>query len=191
LTQGADAHAGAGGTHAPTGPFAVVAFAPEGIIEDLRKVRAICPRSGVPTLDCHVPLARGLEGRLDPDAALGALARAVDGCPAFTVRTAEPEVIRRAEDADVLLLLEESAPLARLHERVAAALGPSGAPTGGERRPGVTVVEAVPIDAVEPTLAVMAGWRLNYAWVVRDVDLVALERGRLWRSFGRLDFGRP
>jgi hypothetical protein len=187
LTQGADAHAGAAGAHAPTGPFAVVAFAPEGIIEDLRKVRAVCPRSGVPTLDCHVPILRRLNARLDPVATLGALGRAVEGCPAFTVRTVEPEVIRRAEDADVLLSLEESAPLARLRERVAGALGPAG----GEQRPVVPVVEAIPLDALERTLAAIAGWRLNYAWVVRDVDLVALERGRLWRSLGRLDFGRP
>ena len=189
LTQGSGAQTGV--TTAPAGRFALVAFAPESIVEDLRKVRAWCPRSGVPTIDCHVPLSPRLQALPDPAAALGALARAVHGFPAFTVRTTETEVVPRGEGVDVVLALEESAQLELLRERVVAALGPLTAAEREQRRPDVPVVEAISRGALEATLAIIAGWRLNYAWVVRDLDLVALQRGRLWRSPGRLDFGRP
>jgi len=142
-------------------------------------------------MDCHVPLCHRFGTLPDPAAALDALRPAVDDFPAFTVRTTEPAVIARGDRADVVLPLEDTPHLARLHERVVGALAPWTEPAGEEYRPHVAVVEAIPAEGVESTLGVMAGWRLNYAWVVRDLDLVGLQGKVLWRSLGRLDFGRP
>jgi hypothetical protein len=189
LTQPAGAQAAA--ETARTGRFAVVAFPPDGIIEDLRKVRAWCPRSGVPVMDCHVPLSDHLESLPDPSAALARLREAVEGFPAFTVRTTEPSVLRHGERADVVLPLEESAQLDELRRRVGGALGPLAGTDGQPRRRDVVVVEEIDASGVGATLAIIAGWRLTYAWVVRDLNLVGLERGALWRLLGRLDFGRP
>jgi hypothetical protein len=142
-------------------------------------------------MDCHVPLCHRFARLPDPVAALDALRHAVDGFPAFTVRTTEPAVISRGDRADVVLPLEDTPHLARLHERVVVALTPWTEPAGEEYRPQIAVVEAIPAEGVESTLGVIAGWRLNYAWVVRDLDLVGLQGSVLWRSLGRLDFGRP
>jgi hypothetical protein len=150
--------------------YAVVAFAPESMIEDLRKVRAGCPASGVPVPDCHLALAPTLSARPEIPADLA-------GFRPFSVRTTEPVVV----EGDVLLPVEHSEPLRRLRAR----LGVDDAAA-----PFVPVVRAIAPERVEEALRALAGWRVNYSWVVRDLDVISLYEGKIWRSLGRLNFGR-
>ena len=147
--------------------YQLVAFAPESVIEDLRKLRAQCPPSGAPMPDCHLALTPMLEARpsLPTEGAY----------PAFSVRTTEPVVA----GADIVLPVEPSAALAELQRRI-----------GSEPEPVVPLLRALPSDQVEAALKAIVGWRVNYSWVVRDLDVIALHEGKVWRSLGRLNFGR-
>lgn len=177
--------------------FAVVAFAPGWIVEDLRKVRARCAKSGVPVMDAHVTVKGGFSDPPDPGAVKAKIAECVAGYPPFTVRTMDPQVLERGGKADVILPLEESRQLAALHERLVGALRPLAAAhtypgdQPGSFRPHVTVVEQIGLDGVEQTVKAIVGWRVNYFWTIRDVDLVGREHGVLWRSLKRFDFGKP
>jgi 2'-5' RNA ligase len=166
--------------------LSVVAFAPGWIVEDMRKIRARCAKSGVPVMDAHVTVKGGLVVPADLGALKAKIARAVHGYPPFTVRTMDPQVLERGGKADVILPLEDSPQLVRLHDLLSV--------LGGESRPyqpHVTVVEQISLDGVERTVRAIVGWRVNYFWTIRDVDLVGLERGQLWRSIKRFDFGKP
>lgn len=176
---------------------ALVAFAPGWIVEDLRKVRARCAPSGVPVRDAGVTLKGDFLAPRDPASIREAIARAVEGYPPFTVRTREPVVLERRGQADVLLPLEPSRPLDELHDRLVAALRrfvgadthPSDAP--GAYRPHVTVVHGIPLDGVEQTVKAIIGWRVNYFWTVRDVELVCLASDKVWRRIEPFHFGKP
>jgi 2'-5' RNA ligase len=177
--------------------YSVVAFAPGWIIEDLRKVRARCARSGVPVMDAHVTVKGGFSNPRSFAEIESAVEECVRGYPPFTVRTTEPVVHEHAGTADVLLPLEQSRQLNEVHERILGALRPlaeghtySG-DQAGQYQPHVTVVQRVPVDGVERTLKAIVGWRVGYFWTIRDVDLVGLENGKLWRTIRRFDFGKP
>ncbi len=166
--------------------LSVVAFAPGWIVEDMRKVRARCAKSGVPVLDANVTVKSGFGVPSDLGTVKARIARAVHGYPPFTVRTMEPQVVERGGKADVILPLEDSPQLARLHDLLSV-LGAEFGPY----QPHVAVVEQISLDGVERTVKAIVGWRVNYFWTIRDVDLVGLERGLLWRSLRRFDFGKP
>ena len=147
--------------------YQVVAFAPESVIEDLRKLRAQCPPSGDPVADCHLALTPVLDAQPQLPGELA-------GFPAFSVRTTEPVV----RGGDIVLPVERSEALARLQARV-----------GGDE-PIVPILQALPAEQVEAALRVIEAWRVNYSWVVRDLDVIGLHERKVWRSLGRLNFGR-
>ena len=94
-----------------------------------------------------------------------------------------------------VLPLEESRALWTLHARLVEALASHGVHDSqpdlpGAYAPHVTVVRDVPIDGLERSVRAVEGWRLNYFWTVRDVDLVGLSDG-LWRSRRVFRFSRP
>lgn len=177
--------------------YSVVAFAPGWIIEDMRKVRARCARSGVPIMDAHVTVKGGFSNPRDLAAVEQAIEECVRGYPPFTVRTAEPVVVEQGGAASVLLPVEESRQLSELHERILGAvrrLAEGHTYSGdqpGQYQPHVTVVQSIPIEGVEQSLRAIVGWRVGYFWTIRDVDLVGREDGKLWRTIRRFDFGRP
>jgi hypothetical protein len=147
--------------------YQVVAFAPESVIEDLRKLRAQCPPSGAPVADCHLALTPVLDALPSLPAELGTY-------PPFSVRTTEAVV----RDGDVVLPVERSEALERLQARLG----------GGD--PIVPILRALPADQIEAALRAIEAWRVNYSWVVRDLDVIGLHEGKIWRSVGRLNFGR-
>jgi hypothetical protein len=149
--------------------YQVVAFAPEQWIEDLRKLRAQCPRSGAPVPDCHLELT----GLLDAEPTFAA---ELATFPAFTVRTTEPVV----RGADVVLPVEPSDALAELRHRL-----------GATDEPFVPLLRALAANQVEAAMRAIVGWRVNYSWVVRDLETIGLHEGKIWRSVARLNFGRP
>jgi 2'-5' RNA ligase len=174
--------------------YAVVALAPEQIYEDLRKVRALCAPSGRPLMDAHVTLKGGFSDLRDRAAAELAIGQAVARVNPFAVRTTEPQVLMRADRASIVLPLEESTALRTLHGRLVAALAPYGthdspADLPGAYAPHVTVVQDIEIAGIERSVRAVEGWRLNYFWTVRDVDLVGLADG-LWRTLRVFRFGR-
>jgi 2'-5' RNA ligase len=174
--------------------YAVVTFATTQIREDLRKVRAQCAPSGRPVMDAHVTVKGGFSDLHDLEAAGRAIAQAVAGVNPFSVRTTDPQVLTRGDRASIILPLEESPALRTLHDRLVRALAPYGRHDSEEDQPGayrphVTVVQEVPIDGLERSVRAVEGWRLNYFWTVRDVDLVGLRDG-LWRSLQVFRFGR-
>jgi 2'-5' RNA ligase len=177
--------------------YSVVAFAPGWIVEDLRKVRARAAKSGVPIMDAHVTVKGGFTNPKSLASVEQAIEECVRGYPPFTVRTTEPVVDEHGGTASVLLPLEESRQLDELHERILGALRPLAdghtypGDQPGRYRPHVTVVQQIPTSGVEQTLKAIIGWRVNYFWTIRDVDLVGLDGGRLWRSAVRFDFGKP
>jgi 2'-5' RNA ligase len=175
--------------------YAVVAFATPQICEDLRKVRAQCAPSGRPLLDAHVTVKGGFSDLRDLAAARAAIGAAVAGANPFAVRTTDPRVLTRGDRASIVLPLEESTSLRTLHGRLVEALAPYALHDSEQDRPGgytphVTVVQDVEIDGIEQSVRAVEGWRLNYFWTVRDVDLVGLSDG-LWRSLRVFRFGRP
>jgi 2'-5' RNA ligase len=175
--------------------YAVVAFATTQIQEDLRKVRAQCAPSGRPLLDAHVTVKGGFSDLRDLTAALRAIGEAVAGVNPFAVRTTDPRVLTRGDRASIVLPLEQSSAVRTLHGRLVEALAPHGLHDSEQDRPGgytphVTVVQDVAIDGIERSVRAVEGWRLNYFWTVRDVDLVGLRDG-LWRSLRVFRFGRP
>jgi hypothetical protein len=147
--------------------YLIVAFAPESLIEDLRKLRAQCPPSGAPVADCHLALTPMLEARpsLPTEGAY----------PAFSVRTTEPVVA----GADIVLPVEPSAALAEMQRRIGSAAAPV-----------VPLLRALPPEQVEAAMKAIVGWRVNYSWVVRDLDVIGLHEGKVWRPLARLNFGR-
>ena len=174
--------------------YAVVTFAPSQILEDLRKVRAQCAPSGRPLMDAHVTVKGGFSELRELDAPMRAIGQAVAGVNPFAVRTTEPQVLTRGDRASIVLPLEESPALRALHGRLVEALAPFGVHDSQSDLPGgyaphVTVVQDVPIEGLERSIRAVEGWRLNYFWTVRDVDLVGLRDG-LWRSLQVFRFGR-
>lgn len=149
--------------------YQLVAFAPESLIEDLRKLRATCPRSGAPIPDCHLALTPVVDSRPEIPAQLSAH-------PAFSVRTTEP----RVDGGDVVLPLERSEQLLRLQREL-----------GSSVEPVVPLLRAIPADQIETAMRAIGAWRVNLSWVVRDLDAIALHEGKIWRSVARLNFGRP
>ena len=147
--------------------YQVVALAPESVIEDLRKLRAQCPRSGVPVPDCHLALTPLLDRPPQLSADLAEH-------PAFSVRTTEPVVA----GGDIVLPVEPSAALWHLMGRLG----------GGEAV--VPILRQLAPDQIERAISTIIGWRVNYSWVVRDVDVIGLHEGKIWRSLARLNFGR-
>jgi 2'-5' RNA ligase len=175
--------------------YAIVAFATTQICEDLRKVRAQCARSGRPLMDAHVTVKGGFSELRDLTTALRAIGEAVAGANPFAVRTTDPQVLTRGDRASIVLPLEESTALRTLHGRLVEALAPHGLHDSEQDRPGgytphLTVVQDVEIDGIERSVRAVEGWRLNYFWTVRDVDLVGLRDG-LWQSLRVFRFGRP
>lgn len=177
--------------------YAVVAFAPGFIVEDLRKVRARCAPSSVPVRDAGVTLKGDFPPPGDLAAVRAAIEQATRGFPPFTVRTIEPRVFERSGQADVILPLEASRQLEELHGRLVDALLPvtGGASHASDQsggfRPHITVVHGIPLDGVEQTVKAIIGWRVNYFWTIRDVDLVGLENGRAWCRLDQFHFGKP
>jgi 2'-5' RNA ligase len=174
--------------------YAVVTFATTQICEDLRKVRAQCAPSGRPLMDAHVTVKGGFSDVRDLDAALGAIGPAVAGMNPFAIRTTDPQVLMQGDRASIVLPLEESTALRALHGRLVEALAPYGTHDSRQDLPGgysphVTVVQDVEIGGIERSVRAVEGWRLNYFWTVRDVDLVGL-RDRLWQSLRVFRFGR-
>lgn len=120
---------------------------------------------------------------------------AAEGTPPFQVRTLDPQVISGRAGASIVMPLEESKLLARLCGRVHEVIEQSSAIEDPEEAPFqfgpfVGVVRDIPSAGVEQALRAMAGWRVNFSWVVRDIDIVGRERGKIWRSIGRVSFGR-
>ena len=174
--------------------YAVVTFATTQICEDLRKVRAQCAPSGRPLMDAHVTVKGGFSDLRELDGPMRAIDQAVAGVNPFAVRTTEPQVLTRGDRASIVLPLEDSTALRALHGRLVEALAPYGVHDSQSDQPGayaphVTVVQDVPIDGLEQSVRAVEGWRLNYFWTVRDVDLVGL-RDRLWQSLRVFRFGR-
>jgi 2'-5' RNA ligase len=197
VTEGATTGTQRAPSAAATGPerYAVVALAPSQICEDLRKVRALCAPSGRPLMDAHVAVKGGFSELRDRAAAEQAIGQAVARLNPFAIRTTDPLVLTRGDRASIVLPLEESTALRALHGRLVAALAPYGAndsPPGlpGAYAPHLTVVADIEIDGVERSVRAVEGWRLNYFWTVRDIDLVGLGDG-LWRSLRVFRFGRP
>jgi len=140
-------------------------------------VRARCVPSAVPLLDAHVALGPDISEM--PSAPK--VASAVRGLIPFPVRTTEPRVVADGARASILLPLEPSARLTDLQHRLGS--------TGFE--PHVVVVQGVEHDGIEQSLREVQGWRLNFFWTVRDVDIVGLETGTIWRSLGVFRLSRP
>ncbi|MBM4418095.1 MAG: 2'-5' RNA ligase family protein [Chloroflexi bacterium] len=175
--------------------YAVVAFAPRDQIEDLRKVRA---QSGMPpAMDLHVTLRRpfAMPVHDGQKIALDALRRAVQGFPPFGIRTSDAEVIAQESGHAIILPLEESPNLLELRRRVGQELARRvGIPIGdgGQRsRPHATIIGGIRQGDLERSLTVVRGWRLNYSWIVREIDLIVRADGGLWRSVAHFPFGRP
>jgi hypothetical protein len=177
--------------------FAVVAFAPTFIREDLRKIRALCTASDAPLIDAHVTVKGVFEGVTDLAPVRAAIPTCVAGVGPFPIRTTEPEVLAQGERASIILPLEPSRPLAQIHDRLVAALVAHGShPTPldapGGFRPRVTVVNGIPVEGLEHSLRAVQGWRPNYAWTVRELDLIGLPPDRAsWHTIERYEFGRP
>lgn len=177
--------------------YSVVAFGPGWIVEDLRKVRARCVRSGVPVLDAHVTVKGGFTNPRDVLRVQETIEECVNGYPPFTIRTTAPVVHENGGRANVLLPLEESRQLAELHERLVGALRPLAdghiypGDQPGQFRPHVTVAQDIPLSGLEQTVKAVIGWRVNYSWTIRDVDLVGRADRTPWRTLRRFDFGKP
>jgi 2'-5' RNA ligase len=175
--------------------YAVVTFATTQICEDLRKVRAQCAPAAQPLMDAHVTVKGDFSDVRDLTPALGAIREAVAGLNPFAIRTTDPQVLTRGDRASIQLPLEESRVLRLLHGRLVEALAPYGVHGSPQDQPGgytphVTVVQDIGLDGVERSVRAVEGWRLNYFWTVRDVDLVGLRDG-LWHSLRVFRFGRP
>jgi 2'-5' RNA ligase len=174
--------------------FAVVTFATTQICEDMRKVRSQCAPSGRPVMDAHVTIKGGFSDVRDLTTVVRAIGETVAGVNPFSIRTTEARVLTRGDRASIVLPLEPSGALATLHGRVVEALAPHATHGAEQDQPGhysphVTVVQGVEIGGVEQSVRAVEGWRLNYFWTVRDVDLVGLRDG-LWQSLRVFRFGR-
>jgi len=174
--------------------YAVVTFATTQIQEDLRKVRAQCAPSPRPLLDAHVTVKGGFADVRDLAAVEAAIAGAVAGANPFAIRTIDPQVLTHGDLASIILPVEESSALRAMHDRLVGTLAPYGRHDSAQDQPGgyrphVTVVQDVALDGVERSVRAVEGWRLNYFWTVRDVDLVGLRDG-LWQSLRVFRFGR-
>lgn len=140
-------------------------------------MRARCDPSAVPLLDAHVALGPDIS-EMPP---ASDVASAVRGLIPFPVRTIEPRVVAEGARSSILLPLEPSTRLTDLQRRLGS--------TGFE--PHVVVVQGVDHDGIERSLREVQGWRLNFFWTVRDVDVVGLENETIWRSLGVFRFSRP
>src|SRR5262245_40051964 len=145
-------------------------------------------------MDAHVAVKGGFSDVRDLTAVLRAIGESVVGVNPFAVRTTEPRVLSRGASASIVLPVEESASLRALHGRLVEALAPHAIHQSEQDRPGgytphLVVVQDVAIEGIERSVRAVEGWRLNYFWTVRDVDLVGLRDG-LWRSLRVFRFGR-
>ena len=109
----------------------------------------------------------------------------------MSIRTIEPEVIADGDETTIIMPLEESKALDVLQLRLQNALGdyPDINPSI-QFRPHVTIVEGIPADGVEKPLNAIAGWRLNYFWTIRDIDLIGRDASLTWRQVHQYPFGR-
>jgi 2'-5' RNA ligase len=171
--------------------LALVAFAPPYIREDLRKVRSRCAPSSGPMPDAHVTVRGGITPTADLAAVAEAIRATVHGVNPFTLRTTDARVIWNGDRASIVLPLEESPRLLELHARLTDALGRFGlTDQPGGYFPRVTVVQNVDPAGVERSVREVEGWRLNYFWTVRDVDLIGRDNSPIWRSIQTIRFGR-
>ena len=171
--------------------LSLVTFAPASIREDLRKVRDRCPSVGRPTTDAHVTIKRQFFRDGPHDTMTSDIEASLKGLPPMTIRTIEPEVIADGDLATIILPLEESKALDVLYLRVQMALDryPDINPSS-RFRPHITIVAGVPADGVEQALHAITGWRINYFWTIRDVDLIGRDTTMSWRQIQHFSFGR-
>lgn len=158
-------------------------------------MRSRAAPSGEPVLDACVTLIRPFVDPPPVDELAERVQAIVEPFPPLTVRTVAPDVITGAGVATVVLPLEESAQLRRLRAEIGRAVWPVTTPLDGhgeheDFQPHVTVVAGIDVDGVEKTIRAINGWRVNYFWTLRDVDLVGREGGQLWRTLARVKFGR-
>lgn len=119
-----------------------------------------------------------------------AVGRAVVSFPAFSLRTEAAEVISDGEYSTIILPIEECPPFEDLRGRLARAVAPVVA-TLGTARGRVTIATRIPRDRVDEALRAVTGWRANYSWIVRDIDLIEKREGAPWQFIERFSFGRP
>lgn len=109
----------------------------------------------------------------------------------MTIRTVEPEVIADGDQTTIVMPLEESKALDVLQLRLQYALG--GYPDinpNSQFRPHITIVAGIAADGVEKALNAIAGWRINYFWTIRDIDLIGRDATLTWRQVRQYPFGR-
>lgn len=146
-------------------------------------------------MDAYVTVKDPFVTDTDRAAVSARIGNAASGFTPFSIRTADVQVLAGTEAASVVLALEPSRQLELLHERLVAALAPLAEgvhPDQSEHfRPHVSVVEDIPESDVERVLRAIAGWRVNYFWTIRDVQVIAHHSGQLGRSLGQVHLGRP
>ena len=171
--------------------LSLVTFAPASIREDLRKVRDRCPPSGRPMLDAHVTIKRPFVSDVPVESFASSIMRSLIGLPPVTIRTIEAEVIADGDLSTVIMPLEESKALDVLYLRLRTALNQFPDINAEDHfRPHLTVVAGVPANGVEQALHAIAGWRINYFWTIRDIDLIGRDAGMTWRQIQQFSFGR-
>ena len=142
--------------------------------------------------DAHVTVVPVFNPIKSLAAVSDALAASLRAFPPFSVRTMDAEIVTGPSTASIVLPLEESRPLHKLHARLVRDLSATIVPVPGIAfRPRVSVVNEITVDGLDQSVRFVTGWRPNYAWTVRDLDVIGFRDDIGWQSLSRVNFGRP
>ncbi len=174
--------------------FAVVAFATPEIVEAVEEIRRQLPPAGRPILPAHVTIKGTFVDSLDLDEILK---RTRDCCAAaqpFTLTTGPIRVWGEGSDAVVVLEVEQSPPLTRLHWELVEALKALCTTTYygediSEFAPHLTLVQQIPLAEAEAAAAFVERLAVTYTFPVTEAALVGRRGGVAWETLATVPIG--
>jgi 2'-5' RNA ligase len=176
--------------------FAVVAFAPKTVREEVEGIRAVWQSPPRPMIPAHVTL----RGTFDQVADLAAVLDAIRACaskrPTGEIRANKRHVWRRDDRSTIVLLAEVEPAVESLHWDLLDAMRGLCAPASSYRdeetspyHPHLTLVQN--IDSSDEELALAAIERLGpaYTFTASDACVMGRRGGRSWETLATFPIG--
>jgi 2'-5' RNA ligase len=175
--------------------FAVVAFAPPEVRDQVEEIRRQLPPSGRPIMHAHVTVKGTFVEPRDLEVIAERIStRCAEELP-FTLAMSKVFAGGREGEGYVGLRVDESVPMSRLHWNLVSDLRDLCVTTYGNEAtdrfsPHLTIVQQISADDVPDSQAVVERFHPSFTFDVTEVALVGRRGGTAWESLATFAVGK-